>query len=221
MAYRPEPRNRSVEGPEALNLAPIMNVVMILIPLLLVSASFMLVATLEVHSPAGHPVTGEPVPPEEEVPVPRVLVAITADGFTITDLGSSAVFVESGLGDTLDCGDTGSATICNATPEAARLLDRLDYRALYNRLMAIRQHEAWSGRWEHANSIINLVADRDVPAEVVIRTMDVARYMLVEDSYASHEAFRLARWRTSHRGEPVALFENPMLLLPRAVVSAR
>ena len=92
-------KSRYHEEEYTLNLAPIMNVVMILIPLLLVTASFVVVQTLNVNSPrSAQSVTPEEQEDQEEVPVPRVLVAITEDGFTVTDMRQSPAFAESRLG---------------------------------------------------------------------------------------------------------------------------
>lgn len=209
-----------------LNLAPIMNVVMILIPLLLVSASFLIVATLEVHSPKNAQSVNPPEDEQpEEVPVPRVLVAITENGFTISDLRQSPAFLQSGLGAPIpEC--QGSAptepgqvpvTICTKPNAAAgsALLTRLNYRGLYNRLVEVYRQPDWTARWDGSNSIINLVADREVPVEVVIRTMDVARFFLENDRYDDEEGFRQARYRREE-DTPVALFHDPVLLLPRS-----
>lgn len=226
MAIKPSDKIRSMPDELELNLAPIMNVVMILIPLLLVSATFMIVGTLEVHSPKNAQSTTPPEDLEqEEVPVPRVLVAITEDGFTISDLRQSPAFLASGLSAPIPECQTNAptepgqvpVTVCNRDSAAAsaRLLERLNYRALYNRLVEIYREDAWTSKWDGTNSIINIVADREVPVEVVIRTMDVARYFLEDEAYGAEEAFRQAKWREDG-GSPVALFQDPVLLLPRA-----
>ena len=224
---RPPSERLSARMPEEqeLNLAPIMNVVMILIPLLLVSASFLIVATLEVHSPQGQNVNPSEVDPPEEVPVPRVLVAITENGFTVSDLRQSDVFRQSGLSAPIpECHNAVpvepgqvAVTVCtnpNASPGSS-LLERLDYRGLYNRLVEVYRQPEWTARWDESNSIINIVADREVPVEVVIRTMDVARFFLESDHYSDEVAFRTAPYRRTD-DSPLALFQAPVLLLPRA-----
>ena len=226
MAMRPSDRLHTMEEGTELNLAPIMNVVMILIPLLLVSASFLVVATLKVHSPKNaQSVTPPDQEEQEEVPVPRVLVAITEDGFTISDLRQSPAFLASGLGNAIpECASNASpepgqvpVTVCTRPQgaTASRLIQRLNYRGLYNRLVETYEHEAWNAQWDDSNSIINIVADREIPVEVVIRTMDIARFFLENDRYDNEEGFQQARYRTED-SRPVALFRDPVLLLPRA-----
>lgn len=229
MAIKPSERMHRIDVESDLNLAPIMNVVMILIPLLLISASFVVVGTLEVHSPRNaQAVTPPEEMDEEEIPVPRVLVAITEEGFTISDLRQSPAFLSSGLGTPIpECRSAGPAagpvpvTICTRagmTPDVP-LLERLNWRQLYNRLVAIKNFNGdgvvpgWASQWDNSNSIINIVADNEIPVEVVIRTMDVARYFLEESSYNEEESFRTAVYEM--RDEvPVGLFKSPVLLLP-------
>jgi len=222
-------QSRYTEEENSMNLAPIMNVVMILIPLLLVTASFVVVQTLNVNSPrSAQSVTPEEQEDQEEVPVPRVLVAVTEEGFTVTDMRQSPAFAESRLGMPLaECGGSAAVdnaggavpiTICN-TPNRQNetvLLNRLNYRGLYNRLVEIKNYSAWAAQWDDDNSIINIVADREIPFEVVVRVMDIARYFLQSDSYENDEAFRTAVYREEGNDAYVDLFPSPVLLLPRA-----
>lgn len=227
-------RSRAETELQDLNLAPIMNIVMILIPLLLITASFVVVSTLNVNSPRNaQSVTPEEQQEEEEVPVPRVLVSITENGFIINDMRQSPAFAESGLGLPLPscAGAQGSqpgvavpVTICNPANRAseANLLDRLDYRGLYNRLVEIKNYSAWNAQWDEDNQILNIMAEREIPFEVVVRTMDVARYYLTEDGYENDEAFRTASYREAESSdqEYSELFPDPVLLLPRTAAAA-
>jgi hypothetical protein len=216
-----------------LNLAPIMNIVMILIPLLLVTATFVSVNTLAVNSPQNAQSIQPPEQEdEEETPVPRLLVAISEDGFRISDMRQSPAFAESGLADPIDgCGgdslEAGSLpiTICNNPEQAAdeALLDRLDWRGFYNQLVRIKNYDGgadhargWRARWDDQNCILNVVADREIPFEVVIRTMDIARYLLQQDHFESEEEFRASVYIEEGEGRFKDLFPIPVLLLPRA-----
>lgn len=220
-------KRRPADELPQLNLAPIMNIVMILIPLLLITASFVAVNTLNVTSPrSAQSVTPEEQMEEEQVPVPRVLVAITENGFTITDMRQSPVFTESQLGYPLTECPQGSpesgtvpVTICNSPTRSSegRLLDRLNFRGLYNRLVEIKNYSAWNAQWNEDNQIINIVAEREIPFEIVVRVMDISRYYLQEDRYDNEETFRSASYRAEGEELYSDLFPNPVLLLPRAV----
>jgi len=191
---------RPIAEDQEINLAPILNIVMILIPLTLLSASFVVVATLKVSS--GSQVTPSAEPPA--ITTPRVLVAVTSEGFQISDLRNLPEFIEHGFHSTIELRDLGEST---------GLMGRLNYRELYNRLAAIRDHETWRDAWQDHS--ISLVADREVGAETVIRVMDIARYRLGMAHYQSDADFRRAVWAVED-GQPMALFDQPSLLLPRA-----
>lgn len=211
-----------------LNLAPIMNMVMILIPLLLLTATFVVVQTLEVASPRNAQSTQPPEDQDpEEVPTPRVHVAITENGFTISDMQASPAWLESNLWAPIPgCPGAGQAldpmqvvvTVCNRDVGVdANLLERLDFRGLYNRLVEIYNNPNWKSQWDDTNTIINIAADREIPFDVVVRTMDVARFFLDNDQYEDDQAFRSAQYREVDNA-PVKLFPTPVLLLPRASV---
>ncbi|MBN1946294.1 MAG: hypothetical protein JW797_11510 [Bradymonadales bacterium] len=208
-------------------LIPIMNIIMIIIPLLLLTASFVIVATLPVTSPrSAQAVTPQEQMEEMQVPVPRLLVAITENGFTITDMAQSPAFAESQLGYPLaECPPASPesglmpVTICNVGGRVSqpKLIDRLNYRGLYNRLVEIKNYSAWNAQWTDENEIINIVAEREIPFEVVVRTMDISRFFMEQDGYNDEETFRTAEYRTEEGGAFVDLFPSPVLLLPRAV----
>ena len=153
----------------------------------------------------------------EEVSPPRVLVAITEEGFTISDLRQSEGYVSSGLGMPVDgCAmpaESGNVpvTVC-VGPGEGRLVDRLDYRRLYNRLAQIKAYPEWSNYWDEDNTIIYLVADRETPLDVVLRVMDVSQTARTQTEYADDEAFQTESGGSDH----APLFPRPVLLLPRA-----
>lgn len=220
------------EGAE-LNLAPIMNIMMILIPLLLASSSFVLVGGVNINSPAHHCPTGELTDsPQDEAPLPRLLVAISMDGFTISDIHRSLEFAESGMGQPLDeCAwstatDSESLpiTVCNRTASEDRenVLSQLNFRGLYNRLVEIHNHPHWRHQWNDDNSIIAIIAEPEIPFDVIVRTMDVARNYLDFDVYSDDERFQMANLREISDDEGnthMRLFPSPILMMPRAVAN--
>lgn len=180
---------RSTEEPiePELNLAPIMNMVMILIPLLLVMVEFEEFAMSPVEATSsGGAASGESADTDEVRP-PRLLISISEDGFRIADFFSSPDFAEfsepisrcgSGSGEE---GASGAPTVClepGASPETGEY-GSLDYAGLYNRLVKIRLHEPWREAYSKPeNSVLLLTAESDVPAAVLVRTMDLGRYFL-------------------------------------------
>lgn len=171
-----------------LNLAPIMNMVMILIPLLLVMVQFeeFAISPIEATS-AGGAASSEDA--EDSVKPPRLIVTVSSDGFRIADFFGSPDFAPfaAPIG---RCGgsDAGGAeggaappTVCleaDATPEPGSYAG-LDYAGLYNRLVQIRLHEPWREAYaKPENSVLLLTAETDAPAAALVRTMDLTRYFL-------------------------------------------
>lgn len=169
-----------------LNLAPIMNMVMILIPLLLVMVQFeeRAISPIEATS-AGGAASGET---EETVRPPRIIVTVSSDGFRLADFFGSPDFASfaAPIG---RCGGAGGAAEGGAAPPTVCLLpdatvtpgnyDGLDYAGLYNRLLQIRMHPAWREAYaKPENGVLLLTAESDAPAAVLIRTMDLTRYFL-------------------------------------------
>lgn len=181
-------RSSNQEQPEPeLNLAPIMNMVMILIPLLLVMVEFeeFAISPVEATSSSGA-ASGETDDSDDDVRPPRLLISISEDGFRITDFFASPDFaefaepIERCAGADGD-GAAGPPTVClepDATPEPGDY-SNLDYAGLYNRLVEIRLHSPWKEAYSKPeNGVILLTAESDVPAAVIVRSMDLARYFL-------------------------------------------
>ena len=252
-------RKRHAVDEEAveLNLAPIMNMVMILIPLLLLSTVFIETGVVNISSPRNaQSNTPETEEQEEETPVPRVVVYISSDGFRVgdqTNLPAFQRFTQPIAG----CPGAGSAaaaapgqqmsphdmadiqpTICLADENATELVNRLNFAALYNHLAAIRMQPEWFDRFgEESNSIISILGDPEVPFEVLIATMDTARFFLNPNGDEGLAAPRgdaslIPRYQLNGGSAPTAeqhanaqylkadgsyveLFPDPVLLLPR------
>jgi biopolymer transport protein ExbD len=245
-------RRRPVESEEQeLNLAPIMNMVMILIPLLLLSTVFLKAGVINISSPRNAQSTvQEDEEQEEEVPVPKVVVYISEDGFRVGDQRNLPLFVANFTQPISGCAATTGAdpndmaelppTICNMPgTESAPLVQQLDFGSLYNQLVAIRLQPEWFDEFgKENNDVISLLASPEIPFEVLVATMDVARYFLQPPSAgleqpsgsAQAAAFQLgggARpsveqladaiylMNEEDRPVPIELFPNPVLLLPR------
>lgn len=169
-----------------LNLAPIMNMVMILIPLLLVMVEFEEFAISPVEATSSGGASSGDTSDSDEVRPPRLLISISEDGFRIADFFASPDFAEfakpisrcAGAGAE---GAAGPPTVClepDKSPEPGDY-SGLDYAGLYNRLVEIRLHSPWKEAYgKPENSVILLTAESDVPAAVLIRSMDLARFFL-------------------------------------------
>lgn len=247
-------RHTVEEEAQELNLAPIMNMVMILIPLLLLSTVFLKTGVVNISSPRNaQSNTPEQEEREEETPVPRVVVYISNDGFRVGDQRNLPDFQPfstpiagcPGAGAAPAAGAPAApsphdlaqvpATVC-ARDGDGDLLNRLDFAGLYNQLVAIRLQPQWFDAFgEENNAVISILGDPEIPFEVLIKTMDTARYFIAAEGQtpgapsasSSVTAFQLgggqgttellenAMYITTGDGERVELFPDPILLLPR------
>lgn len=206
---------------EELNLAPIMNLVMILIPLLLLSVEFEKMGVINVSAPklSVGPVTDDPTPPEEQ-PL-NLTIAISSSGFGIAATGAKlpplsgcpeaspmTVCVKQGkdvaamLGEVKALRDkfdaTGNRDLLNQSDEKLNeVLEVYDFRRLYNELIKIKSKFP-------DETIVNVGADPDIPFEVVVAVMDTVRFKLKADgdggTFSSDSKFTVAQYEESSGG---------------------
>ena len=161
MAYRPSYR-RTISGEEVEpNLTPIMNLMVVLIPLLLTSAEFIKIGSIELNLP---PAAGPIIPGEETREKIRTLdltVSITSEGFYI----SSALAVlrpKDGKGPSIPKKPDGS----------------YDFEALSRMLLEIKQKA--EGKFPDLENII-IQAEPDVDYQTLVSTMDASRSIKLEN----------------------------------------
>lgn len=157
-----------IEDAEDLNLTPIMNVVLVLIPLMLLNVVFMTINVIEVTMPqrsAGAAQNGEP--PK------RLQLFISEQGFTVVEGQMQLPAVE-------NC-PPGGPTICplKDVADCEVKTDCHNWLKLYNTLMEIKQKQEWA---DHDQ--IEIVADSSVNFGVLVKAMDISRYQRVPSSEA-------------------------------------
>lgn len=226
--------NRPPPEEQELNLAPIMNMVMILIPLLLMSVVFEQMGVINVSAPklAVGPVDEDQEPPEN--PPLQLTIGISTTGFTIAATGSK-------LPPIAGCPETSPSTVCTRSgKDAAALLNEVrslrekfdatgnkafveqsdsklmelieayDFRQLYNLLIDIKKKFP-------EETIVNVGADPDIPFELLVKTMDTARFKLDAPSEAgtfdSDEQYATAGYKESTSGDaPYAVLFSDVVL---------
>lgn len=159
---------KKVEAAGELSLTPIMNMVLVLIPLMLLNVVFMTINVIEVTMPqrsAGSASSGEP--PK------RLQLFISQQGFTIVENNVP-------LPARKDC-TPGGPTVCSKEGEYEVETDRHDWLELYNALMEIKMKPDWT---DHDQ--IEIVGDSAVNFGVLVKTMDIARYQRVPASEAEN-----------------------------------
>ncbi len=171
-------KRRHVETDTELNLVPIMNLVMCLIPMVLLGMSMLKVGVLNVEAERFSP-TPEPT---AEVPL-GLAVAVGADGFRVSAAGDD-------VGKLLGLPD-GSPVL-----HIARRAGAYDHVALYNSLVTIKDHYP-------KETIVKLTADRGTPFRDLVSAMDVMRTRLVQDRFDDLVSFQNAD--VKYQDERVAL----------------
>ena len=195
-----------------LNLAPIMNMVVILIPLLLLSIVFLKVGVINASAPQITPGKASDELPKEPL---NLTVSISSDGFGLATTGA----VHPALPGCPEPGPTvclakdvdldATFGVAKRTGDAAALesaLQAYDWKELYGELARIKE--------QHADeTTINITADSDVPYAVIVRVMDVARFKLDKETFASNSEFWTAQYAGSVRH--AELFPDPVLAVVR------
>ena len=212
--------DNGVDHPEEPDLAPFMNMVIILIPMLLLSVVFIEIAVINVTMPLGGTATEDTEEEEESL---DLSIALSTDGFYVTAVGEQQepiegcptqgpticledpdVDVEAAFEDARTELRTGSTTRGEELMEDG--LRAYNYRELYNMLVQFKDDFP-------DETTFRLSADSDIPFALSVRTMDVARHRLEEDSYDDTEAFWRADFsiETDETGDDVYenLFPDP------------
>ena len=161
MAFKPSKRSKRAAESTELELTPVMNLMVVLIPLLLTSAQFIRLGVIEMNLPPAIGASGisAAVPKEVEKKL-DLSVTITDAGFYLAS--SLAVALgEKGEGPTI--------------PKTAD--DKYNYAELNHQLYKIKQKAV--GVFRDADKIIILAAP-DIDYQTVVSTMDATRTTKVD-----------------------------------------
>lgn len=162
MAYRPSRRGKREFGMVHTNITPMMNLMVVLIPLLLTSTEFVRLGVIEINlPPAAVGPEGMMLNelPQEERKKLDLAVTITDKGFFI----SSSLAVLSGERE-------GAPSIPLADEEH-------DFQALSDKLYEIKKKAG--EQFPDSNQII-IMAEPDVGYQTIVSTMDAARSIRTE-----------------------------------------
>lgn len=210
---------KDISVEQDLDLAPIMNMVVILIPLLLLSVVFLKVGVINITAPKLSMGPPSDTPPPEEEPL-NLTVAVSAKGFRLAATG--AVLPEQPgcpvPGPTICLEDQNvdvaakydearkqisAGSVPQGEAELSNAMAAYNWKELYNQLVRIKTKYK-------DETIINISADPDVPYAAIVRVMDVARFQLEKDSYSKSSDFWSAQYKKE--GQNYAeLFPDPVL----------
>ena len=156
MAFKPSKRSRRPEESSEPNLTPIMNLMVVLIPLLLTSAQFIKLGMIEINlPPASSGTVMQMEMPKEVEKKLDLTVTVTDEGFYLAS--SMAVALgETGEGPTIPIKADGD----------------YDYEKLTELLTRIKQKAV--GVFKDTDQII-IIAEPEIEYQTVVSTMDAAR----------------------------------------------
>lgn len=213
---------RMAEEDQELNLAPIMNMVVILIPLLLLSAVFVEVSVINITAPklSVGPPSNEPPPDEKPLNLTVTVGAkgffIAAEGGNLPPVGSCpqggptvCLKADKNIDVTAKFNEARTAMANGASMDEGEKIVRqglaaYDWKELYNQLVKIKKQFP-------KETIINVSADPDIPYSAVVRLMDVARYHLEKEDYSDDTAFWNALPKKKDEKTYQDLFSDPVL----------
>ncbi len=160
MAYRPSQRGSQGSEPMEINIFPMMNLMVVLVPLLLSTATFVKIGVIELNLPQlGETITGRATPPTEPQESLDLTVSIKSDGFYIT-----SAFIR-----------PDDAMAIPLTADGS-----YDYDTLSEKLLEIKQRI--SNTPKDTKNII-LQAQANVDYQIFISTMDASRNYRTEDAF--------------------------------------
>jgi biopolymer transport protein ExbD len=159
MAYKPSLRRKSEELDMELDIRPVMNLMVVLIPLLIASAEWVRLGSIEINVPPSKTGVGEngDEADSEEVEKEKRLglsIAITDLGITIASPGAVLTSDENQEGPTIPIGQDG----------------KQNYQALKDKLIEIKKLIADKGFKDENRAVIT--AAGDIEYQVIVKVMD-------------------------------------------------
>ncbi len=141
------------------NLTPVMNLMVVIIPLLLTSAQFLKISVIDLNlPPAATAQAGQVQQAPAKAKKLELAITITDHGFFIS---SKAAILKQGKG-----------------PSVPKRDGMYDFAALSEKLYEIKQKAA--GRFEDDESVV-IQAEPEVDYQTLVSTMDAARSIKVKD----------------------------------------
>jgi biopolymer transport protein ExbD len=162
---------------EDLNLVPIMNLVVCLIPIVLFGMSLVKIGVINVNTPKFG--MGQSAPAEDDKKPLGLTIAIGKDGFILKATGANLNDI---LGIPAEQPANPEDAAVNSGVKIAKAKELYDYLDLYAKLKTIKKQFP-------EESIVNLTAEADTHFKHVITTMDAIRYDLKDARYDNIKSF--------------------------------
>jgi len=159
MAYKPSMRRKSDDVDMELDIRPVMNLMVVLIPLLIASAEWVRLGSIEINVPPSKTGVGDnnDQAESEEVEKEKKLglsIAITDMGITIASPGAVLTSEENESGPTIPVDEDG----------------KQNYQALKDKLIEVKKLIEGKGFKDENRAVIT--AAGDIEYQVIVRVMD-------------------------------------------------
>ncbi len=186
---------------EDLNLVPIMNMVVCLIPVVLVGTSLIKIGVVDVSSKFGN---SSAKPDQEKEKTLGLTVGITDKVLILKSQGGVDVseLVGNTPGEELKVQKVPSKVMAGDPPRKVEVID-YDYKSLYN--YAVKFKKSYP-----KETMVTITADPSIAYKHVIAVIDALRERRVNDDYADNESFKDAKPKRGSASE-MFLFNHPVL----------
>jgi len=159
MAYKPSLRRKSEELEQELDIRPVMNLMVVLIPLLLVSAEWVRLGSIDINVPPSKTGAGDNGDEADSEEVEKELrlglsIAITDLGITIASPGAVLGSGENDEGPTIPVDGDG----------------KQNYQAMKDKLIEVKKQINGKGFKDENRAVIT--ASADIQYQVIVRVMD-------------------------------------------------
>jgi biopolymer transport protein ExbD len=187
---------------EDINLVPMMNMVVCLIPVVLFGTSLIKIGVVDVSSKFGNS-SAKPDDKEKEKTL-GLTIGITEKAFIVKSQGGVDVaeMVGATPGEEMKIPNAQAMVLDGDPPREIEVTD-YDYKTLYN--YAVKFKKSYP-----KESMVTITADPGIPYKHVIALIDALRERLEQDEYADNKGFRDAKMKDGSASE-IFLFNHPVL----------
>jgi len=186
---------------EDLNLVPIMNLVVCLIPIVLVGMSMVKIGVVNVNAPRFG--MGQAEPSDDDENPLGLRISIEEDGFRLTATGAD-INAELNM-------PVAEPTDADAMPQPGIFIskngDLYNYADLYTKVIQLKDNHP-------DETIINLSAEPKIHYVHIIKVMDAIRFELTEKTYDDAQAFTKAS-PAVEAGQQKLLWPDVVLAMPQ------
>ncbi len=166
-------KSKFVEEVEDINLIPIMNLVLCLIPLVLFKTQLVKIGMVNVSAPKVGPAsTKQPEEDKDKKPL-GLTVALSKEGFLLKATGADLSAVFEGQGDASGVKIPMKTEDYSKKDGDVEKVTTYDYIDLYKKLLRLRE-------MYEDDKLLTLTAEPELEFKYLIRTMDVVRYQFAD-----------------------------------------